>query len=164
MAASQGASVFGMMRRIFKIMMGKQGWLVIIVMVSGGCTWMNQTTFHAATLKWFGKSYAADVRRASLKQIHLEQRHFVDKRVLVSGEVDSVSELGTYFVLRQGERKLLVVQYDILQNHLRVRPGLSSESVKVVGTLTSQKKGLPALVAQYVVVDRFARSAPASSP
>lgn len=141
-----------------------QGWLATIVVISTGCTWVNQTTFHAATLKWFGKSYAADVRRVSLKQIHLEQRHFVDKRVMVSGEVDSVSELGTYFVLRQGERKLLVVQYDILQNHLRLRPGLGPQPVKVVGKLTSQKKGLPALVAQYVVLDRFPRPDPPSSP
>ena len=127
--------------------------LLLGVMALNGCVVVDQPTIHALTLKWFGKSYNQNVRPVSLKQLHLEQRQFVGKVVMVSGTVHFVGELGTYFVLRQGERKLLVMQHDILHNELRIHPDELASSVRVVGPLTSQKKDLPALIAQYVVVD-----------
>ena len=128
--------------------------LLLAVIALNGCVVVDQPTIQALTLKWFGKSYNQNVRPVSLKQLHLEQPQFVGKVVMVSGTVHLVGELGTYFVLRQGERKLLVMQHDILHDELRIHTDEISSSVKVVGALTSQKKGLPALVAQYVVVDK----------
>ena len=125
----------------------------LIAQLSAGCTVFHPTVIDGLTLKWFGKSYRQDLHNISLKQLHLEQTKFEGKTLLVTGHVETVGEQGTYFVLKQGERKILVIQYAITQPSLRIAAEDPSQSVKIVGTLTSQKKGLPAILASLVVAD-----------
>lgn len=123
----------------------------LITQLSTGCTVFHPTVIDGLTLKWLGKSYRQDLHSISLKQLHLEQTKFEGKTLQVTGHVETVGEQGTYFVLKQGERKILVIQYAITQPSLRVTAEDSSRSVRIIGTLTSQKKGLPALLASLVV-------------
>lgn len=116
------------------------------------CSVVDSSVIKAVSLKWFGQPFENNIYRASLKELHLEQRRYLGKLVMVTGEVESVGGLGTYFVLKQGARMLLVTQHDITTSRIRVQPGQTEVTVKVVGELVSQKKALPALVARYVMV------------
>ncbi|MCY4381317.1 MAG: hypothetical protein OXC40_07115 [Proteobacteria bacterium] len=126
--------------------------ILLVVTITSSCSLFNSTTIHTLSLKWFGKIYSNHIHRVSLKQLHLEQQKFEGEMIFARGYVHTIGEYGTYFVLQEGSRKLLVMQYPITDITMKISDHDHQKEVSVIGELTSEKKGLPALLASVVAV------------
>ena len=122
-----------------------------LLLTVSGCHFNGEDHLDAFTLKWFDKSYTKLLQKVSLKQLHLEQNRFEGRHLLITGKVESIGNQGTYFVLRENSRKLLILQYTITHVPWRIQAGDEQKTVMVMGQLSSQKKGLPALLAQVII-------------
>jgi hypothetical protein len=88
-----------------------------------------------------GSTIFSSPERLTLKEIHLDNGTLVGRQVIVEGVVEDVSPVGTFLVVSDHSARLLVVLTDV--GHILSVLPKKSESLQVLGSIESGKKGLP---------------------